>query len=321
MNFQLSNESTSQSLELDSRSRRRVKECPCGKSNRDGKFVPYVGFENAGFCHSCGETFLPKNQGDETPLPIIKPRPQREIQTISIDVVAQSQSAVGFEKNPFVLFLFDLATRGYFSYKDLFDTLEIYHIGTTKDLKTIFWLMDIDRSFAYTGQIIPYDKSSGKRIKTGVCDVQWVHTRMSIPNDATQKPLFGLQLLGMPENDGKPVGILESPKSAVIASLYYGDAMVFLATYGKYGCRLTGRENCRPLLDRSVVLYPDLKAYDDWCKRAEQLRINGVEDVSVSTVLLDSATEEDWRNDPDFADYLLRFRKHELRTDLYPIAA
>ncbi|MBT4969895.1 MAG: hypothetical protein HOM80_12890, partial [Bacteroidetes bacterium] len=45
-------------LELDKK-RFRVKNCPCGKSNKDGKFVPYIGYEDKGYCHSCGETFLP----------------------------------------------------------------------------------------------------------------------------------------------------------------------------------------------------------------------------------------------------------------------
>jgi hypothetical protein len=42
------------------KNRFRVKFCPCSKDNKDGKFVPYVGFENKGYCHSCGETFLPE---------------------------------------------------------------------------------------------------------------------------------------------------------------------------------------------------------------------------------------------------------------------
>jgi len=31
--------------------------CPCGKSNRDGKFSPQKGFAgmNVGHCHSCGK--------------------------------------------------------------------------------------------------------------------------------------------------------------------------------------------------------------------------------------------------------------------------
>ena len=48
-----------QSYILDKK-RFRVKHCPCGKDNKDGKFVPYVGYENKGYCHSCGEIFLPK---------------------------------------------------------------------------------------------------------------------------------------------------------------------------------------------------------------------------------------------------------------------
>jgi hypothetical protein len=47
-----------QELEFDKR-RSRVKLCPCGKSNKDGKFVPYVGHDINGYCHSCGETFKP----------------------------------------------------------------------------------------------------------------------------------------------------------------------------------------------------------------------------------------------------------------------
>ena len=40
--------------------RQVVKHCPCGKSNKDGKFVPYIEYENKGYCHGCGETFLPE---------------------------------------------------------------------------------------------------------------------------------------------------------------------------------------------------------------------------------------------------------------------
>jgi len=46
-------------LNLDKK-RFLVKYCPCGKSNKDGKFVPYVGYDEKGYCHSCCETFLPE---------------------------------------------------------------------------------------------------------------------------------------------------------------------------------------------------------------------------------------------------------------------
>lgn len=40
-------------LALDKR-RFGIKHCPCGKSNKDGKFVPFKDFEDRGYCHSCG---------------------------------------------------------------------------------------------------------------------------------------------------------------------------------------------------------------------------------------------------------------------------
>ena len=47
------------SLKFDKK-RHRVKHCPCGKSNRDGKFVPYVGYDTKDYCHSCGQVYLPE---------------------------------------------------------------------------------------------------------------------------------------------------------------------------------------------------------------------------------------------------------------------
>ena len=42
--------------------RRKVESCPCGKSNKDGKFATFKGFDNKGYCHSCDETFFPDKE-------------------------------------------------------------------------------------------------------------------------------------------------------------------------------------------------------------------------------------------------------------------
>ncbi|HEY6975162.1 MAG TPA: DUF6371 domain-containing protein [Chitinophagaceae bacterium] len=47
-------------LELDKR-RSRVKYCPCGKKNYDGKFVPYEKFDDRGYCFSCEKCFALAN--------------------------------------------------------------------------------------------------------------------------------------------------------------------------------------------------------------------------------------------------------------------
>ena len=45
-------------------SRKRPEFCPCGKSNKNGKFASFEGHEDKGYCHSCGKTFFPGNPGE-----------------------------------------------------------------------------------------------------------------------------------------------------------------------------------------------------------------------------------------------------------------
>ena len=56
---------------LDSRNRRKVKHCPCGKGNHDGKFVPFKDAEKFGYCHSCDKWFNPENK------PIVDWKPEK----------------------------------------------------------------------------------------------------------------------------------------------------------------------------------------------------------------------------------------------------
>lgn len=42
-------------------------ECPCGKSNKDGKFAPFKGETKYGKCHSCGQTFFPPMEDSNAP--------------------------------------------------------------------------------------------------------------------------------------------------------------------------------------------------------------------------------------------------------------
>src|SRR4051812_24586009 len=61
--------------------RTRVKMCPCGRSNRDGKFAPFKGYDDKGFCHSCGEIFFPdeKKEDDSWKFPKNIPQPAKII--------------------------------------------------------------------------------------------------------------------------------------------------------------------------------------------------------------------------------------------------
>ena len=50
--------------------RSRVKLCPCGKRNRDGKFCPFKGSNNEGYCHSCSRLITNSSNREHQRLPI-----------------------------------------------------------------------------------------------------------------------------------------------------------------------------------------------------------------------------------------------------------
>jgi hypothetical protein len=300
---------------LDSRNRLRVKVCPCGKSNADGKFVPHRGFENAGYCHGCGETFFPPKAGDEK-TPAYTAPPPVPAQYIDLSIVQATRTVERLKRDRFITYLLTLVNADYFTLEEAATAVDAFYLGSTKTGHTIFPMLGIEAlpmQRARTGQIIEYNPVTGKRVKTNTPPVDWLHRKLGIPNEATRKCFVGEHQLAERINNVKPVGIVESPKTAVIASIYY-PGTVWLATCGKQGCRITDREVCKPLLNRAVTLYPDLKGYDEWQARADQLRINGVSSVSVSDLLQHKATEQDKSTTPDMdlADVLLRFKRSDI---------
>src|ERR1019366_2576409 len=97
------------------KNRFRVKDCPCSKSNKDGKFVPYIGYENKGFCHACGEIFLPElksnnNESWKNPIKrLTKANNRHEIKAASfIPVTTFKQSLKHHTENNFIKYLIAL---------------------------------------------------------------------------------------------------------------------------------------------------------------------------------------------------------------------
>ncbi len=71
--------------------------------------------------------------------------------------------------------------------------------------------------------------------------------------------LFGEVLLSIYPN--KMVALVESEKTAIIASVYFPD-FIWIATGGSDGCKWTQRGVCKVLEGRSVILYPDLGFFE-----------------------------------------------------------
>ena len=197
-----------------------------------------------------------------------------------------------------------------------------YRIGTAKHWpgSTVFWQIDT-LGQARTGKVMLYNTQTGKRVKTPFSHITWAHALLRAKlEDRGQKSesdsdvrhqtsdikqcLFGEHLLK--EFPGKQVAIVESEKTAIIASAY-NDSFVWLA------CGSISNLNaaiCKALNGRRVTLYPDLGAYDKWKAKARQLEAAMRKSrFMVSNILEQHANDEDRKDGLDLGDFLKRMNK------------
>lgn len=286
-------------LQLDKK-RFRVKSCPCGKNNKDGKFVPYVGHENKGYCHSCGETFLPElpkvEQRNTPQLIAYKPRPvtlqPKPVSFIPVEVFKASLKA--HETNHFAQFLINL-----FGVEVASQLVSRYFIATSKHWNgaTVFWQIDTQGKVR-TGKIMLYSPTTGKRVKNLELPVYWVHKALKQPEFELRQCLFGEHLL---IDKKEPVAIVESEKTAVIASVYLPQ-FVWVAVGSLTNLNA---EKCSILKGRTVTLFPDLNGFEKWSSKAKEL--SHLANFTVSDLLERKASEAEKKQGFDLADYLIKY--------------
>lgn len=273
------------------RKRSRVKFCPCGKSNLDGKFVPYQGYDDKGYCHACGETFLPELENKTVSSFHALRKQETPTSYISHEIFKKSLS--GYENNAFAQFLIDR-----FGDSGL-KVIGKYFVGTTKSGGTTFWQIDKTGKIR-SGKIIQYDQMTGKRLKN--IAPSWVHSAMRLDDYNLKQCLFGEHLL---RGNAKQCAIVESEKTACISSIYFPE-MVWLACGGLDGLSTS---KMQVLTGRPVILFPDLDGFGLWTQRAKELE--PMLQISVSDLLESKATPEERNNKLDIADYLLRFKPED----------
>jgi hypothetical protein len=286
-------------LEFD-KNRNRVKFCPCGKANKDGKFVPYIGYENKGFCHSCGETFLPElqkiEQWSDHHRITHKPRPAKfQSKLVSfIPVEVFKASLKTYETNYFVKFLIDL-----FGVEVASNLVSNYFIATSEHWKgaTVFWQIDTQGKVR-TGKIMLYSPTTGKRVKEPFNHIYWAHKAFRNPEFELKQCLFGAHLL---IDKTKPVAIVESEKTAIISSVYLPQ-FIWVAV----GSRTSlNADKCSILKGRTVIIFPDLNVFDEWSSKAKEL--SHLAKFIVSDLLERKATQAERKQGLDLADYLIKF--------------
>ncbi len=175
-----------------------------------------------------------------------------------------------------------------------------FYIGTSKHWPgaTIFWQVD-HQGRIRTGKIMLYDPLKGKRVKTPFNHISWVHQALEIAPFHLSQTLFGAhQLMQAPLS--KPVALVESEKTAIIATAFWPD-FIWLATGSLSG--LTP-ERCEPLQGRKVILFPDAGAHQAWQQKAEQLNNHLGIKIKVSTWIEEHVSQAGLEQGVDLADYL-----------------
>jgi hypothetical protein len=184
------------------------------------------------------------------------------------------------------------------------DALERYRVGTSNHWRgaTVFWQVDMNERIR-TGKIILFDALTGKRVQEPYKHVSWAHTKL--PGFQLQQCFFGEHLLQ--EHTGQPIAIVESEKTAIVASVYCPE-FIWLACGG---VTMLSQEKCKVLTSRKVILFPDLGAFENWSTKA--MKLSHLASIEVSSLLEKNAIPDELEKGLDLADYLERFKIEEIR--------
>lgn len=285
-------------------------ECPKCRSKRT--FAHYIIIDTGERVHStcgrcnrednCGYHLTPKEYFEAngvTPAfdaaTTHTPEPLKQTSYISQDVLAATLK--GYEHNVFAQWLVSL-----FGKKTTEEAIARYYIGTATRGRAIFWQIDTQRRIR-TGKIMSY-QPDGHRSKQYL--PTWVHAAKKdgkplYPDFNLKQCLFGEHLA---LRDAKaPIAIVESEKTAVIASIYLPQ-YIWMATGGKNGISV---DRLQHLKGRKIVLFPDLNSYNDWSRKAkEAVELLTGTSIKVSDLLERNATDDERSNGLDLADFLLR---------------
>lgn len=279
--------------------------------------------EHVGRCdreEKCGYHFTPRqyfaNNPDQLPperTRVCKVAPAREkFNHLPVSLLRDSLVQKAYADNNFVNYLADI-----FGWETALQAAERYKIGTSKHWHgaTVFWQTDA-KGRIRTGKIMLYDKVTGKRVKQPFNHIAWVHALVS-PKSGVSSPesiltqdsrfktqdfhlrqcFFGEHLLAAKSR--ALVGITESEKTAVMASIMMPD-MVWLAAGSLHGLN---EDKWQSLKNRTVLLFPDVGAYDYWtqCARTLNLKIPTAT-FAVHNEMESTATTEERANGADMAD-------------------
>ena len=210
-----------------------------------------------------------------------------------------------YDTNTFVNFLFSKFNR-----QDVTNTLQLYSVGTCNKYITFPFISIVGHCRAIS--LIEYS-NIGKRVKTEP-QARNIHTYLSFAYTAKGEALptwlnnyknsenkfnclFGENLINQFKH--KPIAIVEAPKTAIIASMFYPEYL-WLAC-GGLGYLTANR--IEVLKNRDVYLFADNSindiAFNQWNNKAIEFGFTCV------NILEQIATDENKSKGYDLADYIL----------------
>lgn len=245
---------------------------------------------------------LPKTVSQAVCLPTIEPKKADQL-----EISFLFETLGNYHNNSFIQFITELFP---FDPDAVTIAVKEYKIGTFDDW-TSFPVISKQGKFC-KAKLMKFDHSTGKRLKDkdGNGLIHSLQAKLKyagrLKNDfETDKEVyFGEHLLT--KYPDRPVAIVESEKTAVIASLCRGAFpfdFVWLATGSKQWLK---PERIRRIgRNRRIVLYPDSDGFDKWQRIAADPSLRSYH-VKVSNLIQDLATESEKAEQVDLADYLIR---------------
>jgi len=340
-----------------SKGSKKVK-CPeCGHmtgvpyvDNETGETMPFL-VSRCDRENKCGYHYTPKHyfadNGKEQTKPFIE---KIEIQPVKIDFlpldyIYHNAHHKYHKQNNFFQFLVSL-----FGIQVTTDLFKKYVLGTANYWKgaAMFPQIDPDRNLRQV-KIMLHDRHTGKRVKEGALVERYDRVNKCYIKEVTDKScslvygkylneftkglnleqtFFGAHLLT--EYPSNPVCIVESEKTALIASVYMPE-FIWLATGGASGCRWREYATYKILKGRAVTFFPDhgyfnkkseKTCYQEWSERVERINDALGARFMVSSILENRLAEQE-RTDQDLADLLIIRDKGlgtALTTSGYPVS-
>ena len=248
------------------------------------------------------------NHNHQQPTPI-QPTTMQPFTTIPTANTIKSKWVERFGQGQDSSFHRSVVASGLLTAEELQAASEIFHLGTTKDKRVVYWQIDAEGRVR-DGKLMAYDERC-HRVKPGEHDTQssvsWAgyeFTKCGLldKNWEATHCLFGLhQLNSRPD---AMVCIVEAEKTAVICSQKFKDSIWMAAG----GMEQLNVDKLRPLVGRQVILYPDTdpegETYKKWYDIAWRARCELEMDIAICDVLEKNATPEQKEAKIDLVDFI-----------------